>query len=528
MWCVTSYKQRLPTYPKPVHKDNNVMRRNTGFFVLLGISLLVPLIAMTLIPLADTSEPRYAEIARLMYESGDWITPWFAPGNPFWGKPPLSFWLQAASMHLFGPTEFAARLPSWLATVITLGLLYRCCATLFNATTARLAVLIYATCALSFISSGAVLTDPFLALGTTLCMTGWIMAANSSKVFWRYSFFIGLVVGLLAKGPLILVLSGGAIVLWMLFYPQARRTTLSLPWAKGIALTILLSAPWYLAAEIKTPGFLNYFFVGEHFLRFIDPGWEGDLYGTAHKAPFGTIWYYWLQASFPWGFAGLVILMKGLLQTTQRTKMRQYLSDPRLGYFLAWSLFTPLFFTVSGNILWTYILPSLGGFSIYLAYAWPKSSTKQYSASEKTSFATRAAGPTFLAMIAPSAIVALIVVVSYTPQLLKTEKLLVQHTRTTSPSDIPLYYLDEVPFSARFYSFESAKPLKEHEIINKMNSGQNFWLAVPKNRLESTETRFNQPVFATKQHNLYLINSPGQYELTARAKQTHLNDPITQ
>ena len=103
-----------------------------------------------------------------------------------------------------------------------------------------------------------------------------------------------------------------------------------------------------------------------------------------------------------------------------------------------------------------------------------------------------------------------------------------QHTRTTSPSDIPLYYLDEVPFSARFYSFESAKPLKEHEIINKMNSGQNFWLAVPKNRLESTETRFNQPVFATKQHNLYLINSPGQYELTARAKQTHLNDPITQ
>src|SRR5690606_29914369 len=125
---------------------------------------------------------------------------------------------------------------------------------------------------------------------------------------------------------------------------------------KGIALTILLSAPWYLAAEIKTPGFLNYFFVGEHLLRFIDPGWKGDLYGTAHKAPFGTIWYYWLQASFPWGLAGLVILMKGLLQTKQRAAMRQYLSDSRLGYFLAWSLFTPLFFTVSGNILWTYIL----------------------------------------------------------------------------------------------------------------------------------------------------------------------------
>lgn len=504
------------------------MRRNTGFFVLLGISLVVPLIAMTLIPLADTSEPRYAEIARLMYESGDWITPWFAPGNPFWGKPPLSFWLQAASMHLFGPTEFAARLPSWLATVITLGLLYRCCATVFNIATARLAVLIYATCALSFVSSGAVLTDPFLALGTTLCMTGWIMAANSSGGFWRYCFFIGLVVGLLAKGPLILVLSGGAIVLWMLFYPQARRTFFFLPWFKGLALTFALSAPWYLAAEIKTPGFLSYFFVGEHFLRFIDPGWKGDLYGTAHKAPFGTIWYYWLQASFPWGLAGLVILMKGLFKIKQRAAMRQCLSDPCLGYFLAWSLFTPLFFTVSGNILWTYILPSLGGFSICMAYAWPKSSTKQYAAGEKTNFRRRAAGPAFLAMIAPSAIVALIVVVSYTPNLLKTEKLLVQHTRTIGPSDIPLYYLDEVPFSARFYSFESAKPLKEQEIVERMNAGQRFWLAVPKNHLESAQTHLQQPVFASKRHNLYLINSPKQQAFTARAKQTNMNEPITQ
>ena len=504
------------------------MRRNTRFFALLGIALVIPLFAMMLIPLADTSEPRYAEIARLMYESGDWITPWFAPGNPFWGKPPLSFWLQAISMHIFGPTEFAARLPSWIATLLTLGVLYRCCSTVFNIATARLAVLIYATCALSFVTSGAVLTDPFLALGATLCMTGWIMATNSSGLFWRYSFFIGLVIGLLAKGPLILVLAGGAIVPWLLFYPQPRGTIRSLPWLKGIALTFVLSAPWYLAAEFKTPGFLNYFFLGEHFLRFVDPGWKGDLYGTAHKAPFGTIWYYWLQASFPWGLAGLFILMKGLLKTKQRTAMRQRLSDPRLGYFLAWSLFTPLFFTLSGNILWTYILPSLGGFSICLAYACPQSSAEEHPAGQKTNYPWRASGPAFLAMIAPTAVVVLIAMVSYTPNLIKTEKLLVQHTRTTNPSGIPLYYLDEVPFSARFYSFESAKPLKEQEVTSKMSSGQSFWLAVPKNRLESAHADLKNPVFASKRHNLYLINNPKQHALTARAKQTNLNEPITQ
>ena len=131
-------------------------------------------------------------------------------------------------------------------------------------------------------------------------------------------------------------------------------------------------------------------------------------------------------------------------------------------------------------------------------------------------------------MIAPTAVVVLIAMVSYTPNLIKTEKLLVQHTRTTNPSGIPLYYLDEVPFSARFYSFESAKPLKEQEVTSKMSSGQSFWLAVPKNRLESAHADLKNPVFASKRHNLYLINNPKQHALTARAKQTNLNEPITQ
>lgn len=502
-------------------------QRNTGFFVLLSIALIIPLFAMAFIPLADTSEPRYAEIARLMYESGDWITPWFSPGTPFWGKPPLSFWLQAASLHVFGVSEFAVRLPSWIAYVITLWLLYRCCATILNTITARRAVLIYATCALSFILSGAVLTDPFLALGTTLCMSGWIMAGYSKSTFWRYSFFIGLVVGLLAKGPLILVLAGGAIGLWLLFYPQARKTLSALPWGKGLALTFVLSAPWYLAAELKTPGFLNYFFVGEHFLRFIDPGWNGDLYGTAHQAPFGMIWYYWLQASFPWGLAGLLLLFKALFKSKQRSAMRKALTDARVGYFLAWSLFTPLFFTASGNILWTYILPSLGGFSILLAHGLSLPHNV-LNANPQNIPKWRAAGLRALTLLAPAAIATLIVMVSFRPNLIKTEKLLVQYTHTATASDFPLYYLDEVPFSARFYSLESAKPLKKQDVPEKIHSGQPFWLAAPKDWSNPTENPLTQPVFASKRHNLYLINNPKENALTAQASQPNLIEPITQ
>ena len=60
--------------------------------LLLGLAAILAarLFAMALMPFADTSEPRYAEIARVMASSGDWITPWFEPGVPFWGKPPLA------------------------------------------------------------------------------------------------------------------------------------------------------------------------------------------------------------------------------------------------------------------------------------------------------------------------------------------------------------------------------------------------------------------------------------------------------
>src|SRR3546814_19722372 len=96
----------------------------------------------------------------------------------------------------------------------------------------------------------------------------------------------------------------------------------SLPWLKGLLLTAALSLPWYILAEIKTPGFLDYFIVGEHFRRFLDPGWTGDLYGTAHKQAYGTIWYYWLQASFPWGVLTLIAALGALRRTRLSSALR--------------------------------------------------------------------------------------------------------------------------------------------------------------------------------------------------------------
>mgnify|MGYP000442196446 CR=1 FL=1 len=90
-----------------------MVKNNVSLWGLLIIIMLVRLLFSIVLPFADTTEARYAEIARIMAGSGDWITPWFNDGIPFWGKPPLSFWLQAISFNIFGFSEFAGRFPSW-------------------------------------------------------------------------------------------------------------------------------------------------------------------------------------------------------------------------------------------------------------------------------------------------------------------------------------------------------------------------------------------------------------------------------
>ena len=274
-----------------------------GLLLGLGGILALRLLAMAMMPFADTSEPRYAEIARLMATTGDWITPWFEPGEPFWGKPPLAFWAQALSIRLFGLSELAVRLPSWLAMLGVLALVHRCARQLRGEQAARWATLLFATMLLPYASAGAVLTDAFLALGITLSMVSFLLAPRDPRPLWRYGFFVGLAIGLLAKGPLALALTAGAMVPWMLWHRNARAQLRALPWAAGIALTLTLALPWYIAAELKTPGFLRYFIVGEHILRFVDPGWQGDRYGSAHQRPYGSIWLDWLLATMPWGLA---------------------------------------------------------------------------------------------------------------------------------------------------------------------------------------------------------------------------------
>src|SRR6185369_2202043 len=132
--------------------------------------------------------------------------------------------------------------------------------------------------------------------------------------------------------------------------------------------TAVLVVPWYWAAERATPGFLDYFLVGEHWKRLVEPGWRGDLYGAAHARPRGMIWLYWIAAALPWSAVALGWLARGV--SRRRADVKSLVTDTWRLYLLLWTVAPMVFFTVSGNILATYVLPGLPAFALLLGDLW--------------------------------------------------------------------------------------------------------------------------------------------------------------
>lgn len=327
---------------------------------LLGLTLGVlfaRLLSLATYPLMDTTEARYAEIGRKMVELGDWVTPWYDYGVPFWGKPPLSFWLTALSFKTFGINEFAARLPHFLLGALVLWLLWQWAALLGRQVAVYTTVLLTGA-VLFLISSGAVMTDMSLVLGTTLAMRGFWLGLYGPPAQRRregWLLFLGLGIGLLAKGPLVFVITGLPLALWTLWNRRLGEVWRGLPWLSGFALALLMALPWYVLAERHTPGFLDYFIVGEHWHRYMTPGWKGDLYGHAHLAPRGSIWLFALEACLPW------TLLLPLMAWFGRRRLQALPAEQQLLRRYLWlnGLMPCLFFTMAPNILATYVLPGL-------------------------------------------------------------------------------------------------------------------------------------------------------------------------
>ncbi len=327
--------------------------------------IAIRLIAAFFLPVLDPSEARYAEIARKLLETGDWITLFHDYGVPFWAKPPLSSWISASGMALFGVNGFGARFPVLLLSLALVWLIMNLATTRRQAGLSAVSALVLLTGVLFYIASAAVMTDMTLTFGTTLSMVAFWHAMKEDGLLWKYLFFVGLAIGVLGKGPIALILTGFPISLWTLSTLRLKQVWQKLPWISGTLLMVGIAAPWHILAELKTPGFLHYYIIGEHFNRFFVKGWTGDLYGHAHAEPLGFIWVFWALATLPWS-----LWLIGIINSARVRAWRTLFTseDGWVLYLLLWTLSPLLIFTLSRNIIWTYPLPGIPAFALLMGH----------------------------------------------------------------------------------------------------------------------------------------------------------------
>ncbi|WP_232313033.1 glycosyltransferase family protein [Enterovibrio coralii] len=277
------------------------------------------------------------------------------------------------------------------------------------------------------------MTDTALTLGITLSMTSFWLAMNQQSRLFGYLFFVGLAIGLLAKGPLTLVLVGISLSMWLILDQRWRRALSVLPWMGGSVLLLALTLPWYALAEFRTPGFLEYFLIGEHFMRFVVSGWQGDLYGTAHNEVRGTIWLFAILAALPWTPLFFYQLFKRFRHGTES------INNAYTQYLWCWMLAPMLLFTFAGNILSSYVMPALPAFALLLS---------QYQSERPVSNRAYTAG-----FITPALILGTALLLAFGLSSKSTQNnLLAFWEKQPEARFSDLYYVGQRPFSAQYYS----------------------------------------------------------------------------
>ena len=331
-----------------------------GCLLVMGVVIFCRLLTLGMAPLFDTTENRYANIAQQMILRHDWLTPYIpAFHEPFLGKPPLSFWLDALSFKAFSCNEFAARFPNFVQGLLFLWFTFLVGRKLFDRRTAVLAPLILCSNVLFFLESGTVGMDMGVGLMTVASMWAYlcIHKAAEERNTWRQAFYEVLLglwfgFGMLNKGPVSLVLFLGSIGLFAI--AKRKPFLLFLPrWWIVLPVMAVVSFPWYFAMQQANPDFFNYFLVHEHFLRYLKSSY-GDRYGAGHNQPYGMAWPMLVLSFLPW----CVFLLPVGVWLKRTWKEKEIgLSDTYL-LLLSWLVFTPLFFTFARSMLPSYLLTS--------------------------------------------------------------------------------------------------------------------------------------------------------------------------
>ncbi len=314
------------------------------WFYMLGARTLVP-----------TDEGRYAEMAREMVATGNWITPRLN-GIKYFEKPPLQTWMNAVTFSIFGLGEWQARLWTGLSALFGIFLVGYTGTRLISPRAGISAMLVLASsfwwAGLGHVNS----LDMGLSGMMTLALCGLLLAQRDEADAREQRkgmllCWLGMALATMSKGPMGIILPGAVLVLYTV---AARdwRIWQRLHIIKGLLLFFAITTPWFVLVSRANDEFLHFFFIHEHWERFTSKVHHRD----------GPLYYFiplLIVGIFPW---------LGLLFQSMWNGFRQQPSTFQPGkLLLIWSVFIFFFFSISSSKLPSYILPIFPALALLIA-----------------------------------------------------------------------------------------------------------------------------------------------------------------
>jgi 4-amino-4-deoxy-L-arabinose transferase-like glycosyltransferase len=265
-------------------KSMSRINSSTGKYAILFFSCVIfHILGTWSLPLIDRDEPRFAEASREMIERGNYIVPYFNNQLRL-DKPPLTYWAQVASYHIFGENDFAARFPSAIAAAITAVLILVWGRRMGGEKLGWWAAIIFTLSLQTFVHAKAAVADMWLVLFVTVAhsagyeiiqrptlnaqrstLNQGTAVSRSPWAIWKSPFlvfYLSLALGFLAKGPIAWTPLLTVVVL--IIYTRDWQLLRRFKFAVGFALMLAVIAFWGIPALIQTRGEFFVIGIGRH------------------------------------------------------------------------------------------------------------------------------------------------------------------------------------------------------------------------------------------------------------------------
>ncbi len=296
--------------------------------------------------LVNPDEGRYAEIPREMVASGDWTTPRLNDIKYF-EKPALQYWATAAAYTLFGEHQWTARLWSALTGFLGVCMVFFTGRRLFGPAAGWYAALVLGSSLLWVLIGHINTLDMGVSFFLAAAVCAFVLAQHDSasvraRERWMLAAWAALALAVLSKGLIGLALPGAALILYILVERDWRLAG-RLHLATGIVLLLALTLPWFIAVSRANPEFFRFFFIHEHFERFL----------TKQHGRYQPPYYFipvLLAGMLPW----TVTLIDALARAWKREPQQRFQVQR---FLLLWAAVVFVFFSASSSKLVSYILP---------------------------------------------------------------------------------------------------------------------------------------------------------------------------